>query len=183
MRQPVANYKAKALLLMKLIRMLKRKFRRFFKYRPSLGKGNLEDDKAFTIKRLRLNRSTRSFSKTQSGRGGSCSTKRFKHRGTINYCRWVFTVIEGNDQGRQFIAATPELKIGRQPENHICLRDPKVSRFHALIKVKDSYLIIKDLQSTNGTLVNNVRIRRQKLQPGDLIKLGDTIIQVKLEKN
>lgn len=183
MRQPVANYKAEALLLMKLIRILKVKFRRFFKYRLSSGKTDLEEDKAFTIKRSRLNRSARSFSRTQSNRGGPCSTKRFKRCGTINYCQWVFTVIEGNDQGRQFIAATPELKIGRQPENHICLSDPRVSRFHALIKVKDSHLIIKDLQSTNGTLVNNVRIRRHKLQPGDLIKLGETIIQVKLEKN
>ena len=183
MRQHVANYKAKALLLMKLIRKLKGKFRRFFKYRPSLGRTASEEDSAFTIKRSRINRSTRSFSRTQSGKGGSCSTKKFKRCGTINYSRWVFIVVEGNDQGRQFIGATPELKIGRQPENHICLRDPKVSRFHALIKVKDSHLIIKDLQSTNGTLVNNIKIRRHKLQPGDLIKLGDTTIQVKLEKD
>jgi len=143
----------------------------------------LEGDKAPTLKRSRLSRRHRSFFKTQSDNSGSSHTKRFKRCDTVQFCRWVFTVMEGNDQGRQFIGATPELRIGRQPENHICLRDPKISRFHALVKIKDSCLIIKDLQSTNGTLVNNVRTRRCKLQSGDLIKLGDTIIKVTLEKN
>lgn len=162
---------------MKLIRKLYSIWRRF-----SSSSLEPEDHEASTLKRARLKPSTKPFSKTQSGDEEDCHTKRFKRRGTIKYCRWVFTVVAGNDQGRQFIGATPELKVGRQPENHICLRDPKVSRFHALIKIKESYLIIKDLQSTNGTLVNNVKIGRHKLQPGDLIKLGDSIIRVTLEK-
>lgn len=168
---------------MKLIRKLKSIWLRFNRPRLDSVRPDSEVTKEPTLKRTRLNRRTRPFSKTQPENGEPCHTKRFKRCETIKYCRWVFTVVEGNDRGRQFIGATTELKIGRQPENHICLRDPKVSRFHALIKIKDSYLIIKDLQSTNGTLVNNERIRRQKLQPGDLIKLGDSIIEVTLEKN
>lgn len=168
---------------MKLIRKLKGIWRSFSSSGPDSVRTDSEGYKALTLKRTRLNRNTRPFTKTQSDNGEDCHTKRFNRCKTTKYCRWVFTVVAGNDQGRQFIGATPELKIGRQPENHICLLDPKVSRFHALIKIKDSYLIIKDLQSTNGTLVNNVRIRRHKLQPGDLIKLGDSIIRVTLEKN
>ncbi len=168
---------------MKLIRKLKSIWRSFSGSRSDSVRTDSEGDKEFTLKRTRLNRRTKLFFKTQSRNGAPYHTKRFRRSETKKYCRWVFTVVEGNDQGRQFIGATPELKIGRQPENHICLRDPKVSRFHALIKLKDFYLIIKDLESTNGTLVNNARIRRHKLQPGDLIKLGDSIIRVTLEKD
>lgn len=168
---------------MKLIRKLKSIWLRFHSSRRDLVSTDAEGNQESTLKRTRLNRYTRPVSKTQSEHEAVCHTKRFKRCESSKRCRWVFTVVEGNDRGRQFIGATTELKIGRQPENHICLRDPKVSRFHALIKIKDSSLIIKDLQSTNGTLVNNERIRRRQLQPGDLIKLGDSIIEVTLEKN
>lgn len=169
---------------MKLIRKLKSIWRRFHSSLRDVVSPAGEDNKELTLKRTRLNRCTRPVSQTQFEQGAACHTKRFKRCKSLKkYCRWVFTVVEGNDRGRQFIGAATELKIGRQPENHICLSDPKVSRFHALIKVKDSSLIIKDLHSTNGTLVNNERIRRRKLQPGDLIKLGDSIIEVTLEKD
>lgn len=168
---------------MKLIRKLKSIWLRFHSSRRDAVSPASERDKEPTLKRTRLNRCTWPVFKTQSEDGAVCHTKRYKRCESLKYCRWVFTVVEGNDRGRQFIGAATELKIGRQPENHICLRDPKVSRFHALIKIKDSSLIIKDLHSTNGTLVNNERIRRRKLQPGDLIKMGDSIIEVTLEKN
>lgn len=153
------------------------------KRRDSSKKSNdSEDNLALTLKRAKLKLGTKSLITTESNFELPCQTKRFRHRRvTKRYCRWVFTVIEGNDYGRQFIGATPELKVGRQPENHICLRDPKVSRFHALIKVRDYYLIVKDLQSTNGTFVNNVKVYKEKLHTGDLIKVGDTILQVTLE--
>ncbi len=93
--------------------------------------------------------------------------------------RWVFTVNRGVDQGRQFVGATPEIKIGRQPDNHIQLKDPKVSRFHAVIYQKGMRLFIDDLDSTNGTFVNDKPLsRKQPLSPGDLIKVGETVIEV-----
>ncbi len=96
--------------------------------------------------------------------------------------RWVFTVNRGADQGRQFVGATPEIKIGRQPDNHIQLRDPKVSRFHAVILQKGARLFIDDLDSTNGTFVNDKPVsRKQPLSPGDLIKVGQTVIEVSRE--
>jgi hypothetical protein len=168
---------------MKLIRKLKSIWRKNNNFRGNSRIADPEGNKEYTLKRSRLSGRARPFSKTQSRSEAPCHTKRFKRSESMKCCRWVFTVVGGNDQGRQFIGATTELKIGRQPENHICLRDPKVSRFHAIIKIKDSYLTIKDLHSTNGTLVNNMRIRRHKLQSGDLIKLGDSMIRVTLEKD
>ncbi|HYH03460.1 MAG TPA: FHA domain-containing protein [Bacillota bacterium] len=92
--------------------------------------------------------------------------------------KWVFNVIAGVDQGRQYLATTPEIKIGRKPENHICLKDPKVSRFHALICLEGMNLVIKDLNSANGTTVNGKKVQEEKLLSGDMFKVGDTIIQI-----
>jgi hypothetical protein len=93
--------------------------------------------------------------------------------------RWLFKIVAGLDLGRQYLATTEELKIGRKPENHIYLRDPKVSRFHAVVRIKGSLLTLVDLESTNGTSVNEVRIHTEKrLFPGDRIKVGETVIQV-----
>ncbi len=160
------------------------KFRKIIKGRKYISRTNNdpEENESLTLKRTKVNSVNKPLSNTESSLEGPCQTKRFKSRKIAKQCRWVLTVLEGIDRGRQFIGATSDLKVGRQPENHICLRDPKVSRFHALIRVKGSCLIIKDLQSTNGTFVNNAKIRRHKLHTGDLIKVGDTLLQVVLEK-
>jgi pSer/pThr/pTyr-binding forkhead associated (FHA) protein len=83
------------------------------------------------------------------------------------------------DLGRQYLATTAEMRIGRKPENHIFLRDPKVSRYHAVVRINGSRLTLVDLESTNGTSVNEVIIHAEKrLFPGDRIKVGETVIQV-----
>lgn len=91
--------------------------------------------------------------------------------------RWILKVVDGVDQGRQYLAATQVIKIGRKPENHICLKDPKVSRFHAVLRFEDTFLNIVDLCSTNGTSVNGEKITmEQKLVSGDQILVGETLI-------
>jgi pSer/pThr/pTyr-binding forkhead associated (FHA) protein len=96
--------------------------------------------------------------------------------------RWILKVVAGVDQGRQYLAATHEIKIGRKPENHISLKDPKVSRFHALLRFEDTVLSIVDLNSTNGTSVNGKKITTtQKLCSGDQIRVGETLIQIVAE--
>jgi hypothetical protein len=93
--------------------------------------------------------------------------------------RWFLKVVNGTDQGRQYLAASQEIKIGRKPENHICLNDPKVSRYHALLRFEESNLVIIDLNSTNGTNVNGARlVTEQKLCSGDMIRVGETIMQI-----
>lgn len=94
-------------------------------------------------------------------------------------CKWFLKVVSGTEQGRQYIATTPEVKIGRKTENHICLRDPKVSRYHALIRLEGMCVVLVDLGSTNGTSVNDERISDEmRLHSGDQFKVGDTIIQI-----
>jgi len=62
--------------------------------------------------------------------------------------------------------------IGRQPENHLVLRDNRISRLHArIILVSDDY-VIEDLNSRHGVYVNGVRVTRRKLHPSDRIEFG-----------
>ncbi|MGI8507137.1 MAG: FHA domain-containing protein [Solirubrobacteraceae bacterium] len=65
-----------------------------------------------------------------------------------------------------------ELLLGREETCDVVLSDRCVSRRHARLIFRDGSWIICDLQSTNGTTVNNVRVGRCQLHPGDRVGLG-----------
>jgi pSer/pThr/pTyr-binding forkhead associated (FHA) protein len=66
------------------------------------------------------------------------------------------------------------ISIGRRPDNTICLEgDNRVSKYHAIIENRNGEFWITDLGSSNGTTVNNERVKdQQKLNDGDLVCLG-----------
>lgn len=66
-----------------------------------------------------------------------------------------------------------ELVVGRHHSCDVRLSDPTVSRRHARLVFRDGSWVIQDLESTNGTAVNGVRIGRCVLRPGDRLSLGD----------
>jgi Mg-chelatase subunit ChlD/pimeloyl-ACP methyl ester carboxylesterase len=66
------------------------------------------------------------------------------------------------------------LAIGRSPGCTLVLTDDKVSRNHAEIHRAAQGYRVRDLGSTNGTFVNDQRIKSQVLRDGDEIKVGDT---------
>ena len=68
-----------------------------------------------------------------------------------------------------------ELSIGRDTNNVLCLNDNLVSRFHAVIRREKSLYKIFDLESHNGSLVNNVPVKEQILKHRDRIQIGDSI--------
>ncbi len=71
--------------------------------------------------------------------------------------------------------------MGRDAGNDIALPDEAASARHATLEVHDGEWFIEDLGSTNGTLVNGVRIeRRERVRPGDEIAIGR--IALRLDK-
>ncbi len=74
--------------------------------------------------------------------------------------RWVYTVEK------------PLARIGRTPHCEVVINDPLVSREHCLLQLMPEGLFLEDLHSANGTLVNEQRITRVLLHPGDKIRLG-----------
>ena len=76
---------------------------------------------------------------------------------------------------------TRTVKIGRDRTNDIVIADSLVSRSHAVIEVKNGTCTIMDTGSTNCTYVNSNPLKekeRKKLQPGDKIKIGNTVLDI-----
>ena len=59
--------------------------------------------------------------------------------------------------------------VGRDRTCAIVLTHPAVSRRHAKITLGGSQPVLEDLKSANGTYVNNTRVERAKLKPGDSV--------------
>ena len=62
--------------------------------------------------------------------------------------------------------------IGRQPDNHLVLRDNRASRSHARIIPENDHYVLEDLNSRHGTWVNGDRIARHLLRNSDRIDFG-----------
>lgn len=65
------------------------------------------------------------------------------------------------------------ITIGRHEDNTIVLDNPRVSSYHARVDKAGSDYVLTDLQSTNGTLVNNENVFSRRLQHGDRIRIGE----------
>lgn len=74
----------------------------------------------------------------------------------------------------------PVTSLGRDLTNTVVLPDAGASAEHALISVRDAHWWLEDLQSTNGTFLNGVRLNAPAIiAPGDVIRVGH--VQLKLE--
>lgn len=78
----------------------------------------------------------------------------------------------GTPRERSFPLRPGKTTIGRTEDNDIALLDKGLSRLHAEIHVVGDRLEVLDQASRNGTFVNGVRVKRQSLQPGDVLRLG-----------
>jgi hypothetical protein len=63
--------------------------------------------------------------------------------------------------------------IGRTRNNDFCIPSHGVSRDHARLLVAPGSVTLVDSSSTNGCFVNDVRVKRQRLRDGDLVRIGD----------
>jgi transcriptional regulator with GAF, ATPase, and Fis domain len=71
--------------------------------------------------------------------------------------------------------------VGKAPDNQLVLRDKTVSRYHLEIVRADRWLLVRDLDSRNGTLVGGVRVREAVLEPGAIVTVGDTRLLVRVD--
>jgi Nif-specific regulatory protein len=81
--------------------------------------------------------------------------------------------IAGPLKGKTFTLVEDETSIGRESANLICLSDPSVSRRHCTITRLDELFKINDLESLNGTFVNDVPVKERFLEHGDRVRIGD----------
>jgi diguanylate cyclase (GGDEF)-like protein len=83
----------------------------------------------------------------------------------------------GPGMGSRYMLADTRLTLGRDNDCDICLSDLSVSRHHARIQPgMDGYYVV-DLQSTNGTFVNDKSASMCKLKDGDYLRFGNWIFR------
>lgn len=84
-----------------------------------------------------------------------------------------FVSPDGTESTFQLVKSRP-VQIGRDPGNDLVLRDPRVSRQHAEIVFDRGFFIIRDLGSSNGTIVNGQKVRVAPLTNNAELKLGNS---------
>ena len=70
------------------------------------------------------------------------------------------------------------ISLGRSGDNNICITDRSVSAHHARIFTYFNTSYIEDLDSTNGTFLNDKKIHKHIIHPGDVIRLGNHSIRI-----
>lgn len=71
-----------------------------------------------------------------------------------------------------------EIMIGRNAENDIVVENLAVSKLHARIVKQDEAYYIEDLNSTNGTYLNKIRITKKDLKDNDIISVGKHSLEI-----
>lgn len=70
--------------------------------------------------------------------------------------------------------------VGRKEECDLRLEHKSVSKIHCVLVKTDGLLLVRDLGSTNGTLVNGIRVRRAALLPNDRLTIANYKFRVYL---
>jgi pSer/pThr/pTyr-binding forkhead associated (FHA) protein len=83
--------------------------------------------------------------------------------------------------GETWILPRMDLRVGRSSSCFIALSDGKVSRAHTLLSVGEHGVNVSDLDSGNGTYVNEVQVASSPaaLSAGDRLRVGDTVLVLK----
>ena len=91
-------------------------------------------------------------------------------------------VIAGPQTGRVFTFEQHEtFMIGRSRDAQFCLpEDRYFSRHHCLLEIAPPQCFLRDLNSTNGTFVNEIKVETAHLTNGDCIQGGETILRVEV---
>ncbi|HEV8428364.1 MAG TPA: sigma 54-interacting transcriptional regulator [Pyrinomonadaceae bacterium] len=81
--------------------------------------------------------------------------------------------VSGKLKGAVFAVNEEPLVIGRDTAANLCIADASVSRRHSKIEKKETGFVITDLESLNGTFVNDVPVRSRLLEHGDRVRIGN----------
>ena len=91
-------------------------------------------------------------------------------------------MVAGQDVGKVFRFTRGNVTIGRR-QGEVPLADVEVSRHHAVIEIFGREMIfLRDLGSTNGTYHNGRRVSMSRLQPGDTVGCGKTVMKLQVTR-
>jgi HD-GYP domain-containing protein (c-di-GMP phosphodiesterase class II) len=93
--------------------------------------------------------------------------------------RFEFVIRSGREAGRAIALTTGQaLTFGRLQSCDVQLDDESVSRRHCSVLARETGCVVNDLQSANGTFVNDRRVTTSDLKPGDIVRIGATHVEL-----
>jgi two-component system, NtrC family, response regulator GlrR len=95
--------------------------------------------------------------------------------------RFRVEVVGGPAGGGSFVSRGERVLVGSHPSCDLVLRDPSVSRFHLELKADVRQVIVRDLESRNGTSIDGVRVGVAYLQGDATIRVGRTELRFSLD--
>lgn len=102
--------------------------------------------------------------------GGRATARRLQRS------RW--SVVDGADRGKSFAMDGPRLVIGRSAVCDAVLSDRSVSGTHAEVEATEGGWVYRDLGSTNGSFLGDVRVREVVLPLGARVRVGQSTLQI-----
>lgn len=98
-------------------------------------------------------------------------------------CTMMLEVVEGPEKGRVVTFTKGELSLGRYGTD-VVIKDSDISRLHSIIYAfGQDQIFIRDMKSTNGTFVNGVRIRFSRVQSGDTVVVGRSLVHLVVRRS
>ena len=93
-------------------------------------------------------------------------------------------ILSGKHQGKRLTLPDGEAVVGRDESCQIRLATNEVSRQHCRLMCEGDHVVVHDLGSRNGTLINDVAVNGQaELQPGDILRIGPISLQLAGKKS
>ncbi|ANM31996.1 hypothetical protein ABI59_00770 [Acidobacteria bacterium Mor1] len=89
--------------------------------------------------------------------------------------------VEGRSAGVEYPLDQGVVVVGRGPSVDVAFDDPEMSRQHVAVEYAEQGFRVRDLGSTNGVLVNGVRVQVGDLSDGDRFEIGHTVFQLVIE--
>ena len=93
----------------------------------------------------------------------------------------LLKVVEGKEKGKSFfLEGKMQIVLGRSDAD-LVVKDPKISKAHCVIEFYEGITVIKDLKSTNGSLLNQLVLAEDFFKPGDRLQIGNTVLEFQVK--
>ena len=90
-------------------------------------------------------------------------------------------VVTGPDAGKELAAASERVVIGTHRTADLVLTDRTVSRFHVELVIENDAVVVRDLGSSNGTLLDGVELVHGRLRGPTIVQIGHTELRIDVQ--